>query len=448
MDALGHYVKNTNYTIPSDAFLVTIINPAEKNQQSFAAANETALDNPLTNSSPRILNAGAVEYCNNWNSFTAVPSVEATDKMGCFPNGTTNTYISGFSGHWRPWRSFAYKTTRAYDPSQPDTRTDGAYQQYVPFWNYTSGWNTIYAPMGDYNRWVTTAENKIFAPDGNLLESKDALGLNHSQLYCNNFQLLKAKASNAKYREIGFDSYEDYATTYPYMSGCMAAANYHFAMVNTGFSPTGSSLSRTKAHTGRYSLKIANNSSALFSAPTNYSNPYSTNDGRTTSNCSGGDGVKTVALLPDTRYLVSFWVNGDNNNLTDYASLFTFVLTIPSGALSGVSVQKTTVINGWQKYEYVFTTPTTGDPVTGTLNVPSASTAAQVYLDDFRLQPYNASMVCYVYDPFQLRLVATLDDRNYATIMEYDNEGMLVRSKKETEKRVYTINESRSSVKK
>ncbi len=68
-----------------------------------------------------------------------------------------------------------------------------------------------------------------------------------------------------------------------------------------------------------------------------------------------------------------------------------------------------------------------------------------IFLDDFRVQPFNSSMICNVYDPLQMRLCAQLDDNNYATMMEYDNEGMMVRKKKETVKGLYTIQETRKS---
>jgi hypothetical protein len=54
-------------------------------------------------------------------------------------------------------------------------------------------------------------------------------------------------------------------------------------------------------------------------------------------------------------------------------------------------------------------------------------------------------MKCYVYDPHDLRFVAELDERHYATFYEYDLEGKLVRVKKETERGIMTIQESRSN---
>jgi hypothetical protein len=44
-----------------------------------------------------------------------------------------------------------------------------------------------------------------------------------------------------------------------------------------------------------------------------------------------------------------------------------------------------------------------------------------------------------------LRLMAELDERNYAKLYEYDEEGKLIRVKKETEKGVMTIQENREN---
>lgn len=54
-------------------------------------------------------------------------------------------------------------------------------------------------------------------------------------------------------------------------------------------------------------------------------------------------------------------------------------------------------------------------------------------------------MKSYVYDPLTLRLTAELDEQNYATFYEYDEEGALIRVKKETERGIMTIKESRNN---
>ena len=68
-----------------------------------------------------------------------------------------------------------------------------------------------------------------------------------------------------------------------------------------------------------------------------------------------------------------------------------------------------------------------------------------IYFDDIRMQPFNANMKSYVYDPHTLKLSAELDENNYATFYEYDEEGQLVRVKKETSQGIKTINETRSA---
>ena len=67
------------------------------------------------------------------------------------------------------------------------------------------------------------------------------------------------------------------------------------------------------------------------------------------------------------------------------------------------------------------------------------------YYDDIRFFPFDASMKSYVYDPLTLRLVAEMDGENYATFYEYDEEGAMVRVKKETERGVMTLREARQS---
>ncbi len=101
------------------------------------------------------------------------------------------------------------------------------------------------------------------------------------------------------------------------------------------------------------------------------------------------------------------------------------------------------IIEGWQKIEGEFTVPSNAG--TAELRFINSNTAAPMYVDDIRIHPYNANMKSYVYDPRTLRLSAELDENNYASFYEYDEEGQLVRVKKETIQGIKTIQETRSS---
>jgi hypothetical protein len=103
------------------------------------------------------------------------------------------------------------------------------------------------------------------------------------------------------------------------------------------------------------------------------------------------------------------------------------------------------IIDGWQRYEGVFTAPANATAMT--MNFVNSG-ATPVYFDDIRLQPFNANVKSYVYDPINLRLVAEMDANNYATFYEYDEEGTLVRTKVETRQGIKTITETRSALQK
>ena len=110
------------------------------------------------------------------------------------------------------------------------------------------------------------------------------------------------------------------------------------------------------------------------------------------------------------------------------------------------TVQFTTdgvVIEGWQKVTGSFWVPR--EAAFMSINLRNESTdGVNAYFDDIRVHPYDASLKTFVYDPETLRLSAELDENNFATFYEYDNEGGLIRVKKETERGVYTIQETRS----
>lgn len=101
------------------------------------------------------------------------------------------------------------------------------------------------------------------------------------------------------------------------------------------------------------------------------------------------------------------------------------------------------IIDGWQRIEGEFTIPASASDISIELNCTSPT--GDCFFDDVRVFPTNGSMKSYVYDPVNMRLVAELDERNYAIMYEYDEEGKLVRVKKETAKGIMTIKESRNN---
>lgn len=154
---------------------------------------------------------------------------------------------------------------------------------------------------------------------------------------------------------------------------------------------------------------------------------------------------------PGEKYVISGWVSAPGQ-LENHATSFEKVgiqmnFSNTSGWTSTFSVAPSgSIIDGWQRISGVVTIPQDAEVMR--ISLVNESGSDEVYYDDIRFHPFNSTMKGYVYDPVTLRLSAELDDQNYATLYEYDDEGVLVRVKKETERGVMTIRESRQSSRK
>jgi hypothetical protein len=105
------------------------------------------------------------------------------------------------------------------------------------------------------------------------------------------------------------------------------------------------------------------------------------------------------------------------------------------------------IIDGWQRIETYVTVPNGAASMkVFLLNKNDDGYTGKVYFDDLRIHPFNSDMKSYVYDDISLRLMAELDANNYASFYEYDDDGGLVRVKKETEQGIKTIKETRSAL--
>ena len=151
-----------------------------------------------------------------------------------------------------------------------------------------------------------------------------------------------------------------------------------------------------------------------------------------------------VAPIRGTKAVVTAWVKiaGDNTNTASTAGMAPVKVQYPGVTGSDVTLTPTGVrIEGWQRYEAV-----TDIPLTATgMQLAFQPGANNILVDDIRVHPFNANMKSFVYDPITLRLMAELDENNYATYYEYDDEGNLMRQKKETERGIMTIKETRQN---
>ena len=141
-------------------------------------------------------------------------------------------------------------------------------------------------------------------------------------------------------------------------------------------------------------------------------------------------------------YLVSGWVKGEQQNKNTSYINPSISVSFDGAPDSTSFLPSGLIIDGWQRIDGAVTVP---NAATG-IKIGLYCKTGQCLFDDIRFIPVDASMVSYVYDPVTSKLVAQLDGRNYATLYEYDEQGKLIRTKKETERGIMTIQEVRDNL--
>lgn len=155
---------------------------------------------------------------------------------------------------------------------------------------------------------------------------------------------------------------------------------------------------------------------------------------------------ETFQPAPGQTYWLSAWATEEQNiqvkTFTNAIIKMTFLnqAKIKVGEIS--FLPEGDIIDGWQRFASKFEIPATATMLN--IELENLSPSIPVYFDDIRIHPLQGSMKSFVYDPETFRLMAEQDDNNYSTFYEYDNEGGLVRIKKETSKGIKTIQETRS----
>jgi hypothetical protein len=227
------------------------------------------------------------------------------------------------------------------------------------------------------------------------------------------------------------------------LSVSLCAGIYHISAFISDMFTAVTPVNATISSTNTYSVLIAGSPSI-----TDYSSPSITPNCRFTDPIPATDSMlnQQFALVPGQQMQFSAWMRQDCGTPCFVGSYADNVVNFqfPGSAITPTATIHTTgtIIEGWQKVEGVVTVPS--DAKTANLLLGNSS-AGNVYFDDIRLHPFNADMKSYVYDPRTLRLSAELDENNYTTFYDYDEEGQLVRVKKETIQGIKTIKETRTA---
>ncbi|MBS1914303.1 MAG: hypothetical protein JST22_20100 [Bacteroidetes bacterium] len=340
-----------------------------------------------------VIAASAQRFGNTWPYDTSeflenrvLPSV---------PNFSNNVYELG-QGTWRPMEAYAYRTgtkpggklsnssERVYDDAGVFVNDDGTRANAFRLFD----WRNPDANTG--TKWLLASTVTLFSPFGEPLEERDILGIYSAARFAHRNTMPKLVAKNARYTSVGYESFED-----------------------------GKGDANTFAHSGQWCLTL----------------PHGGSTDKEVMKLTVTDQMRTQNVL------VRFWAK------RTYASYSDLDLPVKiTGALSTATstgaMTKIAQTGEWTLFEQVcdVSATSTGDVISLTVN--NNLSTDDVWLDDVRAQPFDAEMICYAYDPATLRLVAQFDDQHFGAFYQYNGEGKLVRTLRETERGIKTVAET------
>jgi hypothetical protein len=428
-----------------------------------------------------VLNASATEFSDHWGMFCCAncdpypeypdatdPSQATsscyrgavTNGCGCTfgPGSFINPFLTGVRGIWRSKKSLVYYDDRSQNPTI-NLRTDGTFDHFNSYWKYTRGkWG-----ISSDQHWTSPSQVTKYSPFGFEIENKDALGIYSSALYGYNNSFPVAVATNSNFNEMGNDNFEDYFLLQNYVCDNFnglrdAPIGLHWKIEQVlPQLKIKEIISGKDHHTGKYALRLftndLDNTSCIY---------YNADLSVTNQTPAFLDYCYQYYLKPEdcigkftpeagSDYLLSIWVKETRNcgNLVYPDKRAKATVSFPGTPTTSFAFTPSgPVIEGWQKIEGKVSIPSSATKISIELNPGGVSgTFDQTFFDDFRFHPYKGNMKTFVYDPISLRLMATLDENNYATFYEYDEEGKLARQKKETTQGIITTKESRLSLK-
>jgi hypothetical protein len=335
----------------------------------------------------RVVSASAATFSDDW-------AYEYLGTAATAGNRVTN----GEVGKWRSKASYVYKS----DAVKVDK-------------NYNSGtfslpkFNWQYAQAATRKGWLKMTEIERYLQHGEVVQERNVLGVASAAKFGYDNALPYLVAKNAEYNDVFFESFEK-----TYGSGFTRRVEDNTPLTDVSGTPVS-----TTAHAGRSSLQLANRF--------------------TTRPFTDGIGLLRKGLL------VRVWIKSKN----PVASLLVLVESpAATEPLDQLNVRIVARSGEWALCEATvapnsFILPSTNKTFTITLVRTSPETTL---IDDVRIQPLDAEMTCYVYDPGTLRLLATLDDQHFGLFYQYNMEGQLIRKMIETERGVKTVQETQYNI--
>lgn len=298
-------------------------------------------------------------------------------------------FETGTRGKWRHDASYVYRT---------DVTGSTASGEF----NYSGG---IYTSFNGFDfddhsnnssEWIETSKVLSYSPNGEPLQEENLAGIRSSAKFGYSENVPELVAQNASLSAVAFTSFEH--------------EDHDF-------------IDETEAHAGSKSLRLG------IAAK------------HRVDELELDDQIKKEGLL------VQFWMKPGLNfpdiNSQNGLDIYAIESTLEDENVIATDASFTAQAGDWKLFQAHFS---------GNQFTFDSGAEIEIYfqnfhiggtwLDDIRIQPYNAEMTTYVYNPDNLRLLTTFDDQHFGLYNQYNAEGQLVRKIIETERGKLTVQET------
>ncbi len=334
----------------------------------------------------------------------------------------SNPYEKGEKGKWRMQSSYVYKDDITDMHASNLKIYESGIMNDVKLFDYEDVENSL------DNNWLNTNTITSYSPHGNMLEEKNILDIYSVNKFGYNNNLVYLTAANAQYDDVIFESFEN-------KKECDETSYTCFEEITTANLYT--SLSDETAHSGTNSLETKMTEQGSGSTDIYRGYAFLSN-------------INISSQLIEDGMSIKFWAKIPPNNST------TFQFRSVSNAFNDVLFEKVAQTGEWALYEAKIEDWVEKDESKLTdlslfidllIDFNDDATAVMgVYIDDVRIQPLNAKVNCYVYDPATYKLLTQFDDQHFAINYQYNQEGKLIRKLRETERGIRTVAETQYNI--
>jgi hypothetical protein len=317
--------------------------------------------------------------------------------------GLLNASATVWRKDWPNYRVFSGSNQRFEDGNEghPIWRISDSYTYLGDFASRQADGSLLYSSANDFNfvnpgastRWQKTQSIERYDRYSMPLDVSDPISsIRGTKKLGYQDQYIIAEASNAAYTEIAFSSAEDLRGDIPFFGGEVALGSGSVLRKSRG--------QTSDVHTGDAVLSLGTGTAFIY---------------------------KTNQLTLNRTYRLNVWTNSLNGRLYYRINNGTEVV---SGAPDAASKA-----GNW----YLLTMQIPVGATLSMLEVGVRSAAGTSLFDDFRFQPADAAMVCYVYDPLDMEYTApfkqfsyTLDNDHLYVKVEYDPQGFSSKTYRES----------------